>query len=306
MARKQEIGIDYFPLNTTITNHPKIKLLINDVGPVGFWVLNCIWCEAYRLKGYYFDARDEDELILFASDTCKQQLEVVLAVINACVKRKIFNKEIYDKHGILTSRRMQTNYLEATSRRKDPPQIRPDLYLQSVEKNVGVNIIDENVDRNTKNVDMNDENVDSGTQSKLNKSRVNEIKLNESKGENETIPPELFKKLSAWIRQPKYIQKFYPQESVRFENDLIKWQEANDITKDLIEKDPEANRRNNEQIKILFKRHMGYDMTAQIEDCYTHYQARNFMIDGQPINNWTSVLSGWMKRRGNFQRSKAS
>lgn len=177
MARKPEAGVSYYPLNTDHPQHPKIKLLINDTGATGYMVYQFILAEGYRKEGYFFNASDPDTLTLFALDVCKQSVEAVNAIIEACLRRKLFDRDLYEKHKILTSHRMQSNYLEATKRRKEPGRIRRSFVISMDHAKHGEIINDdtspENVRNNSENVNMNIENVDRGTQSKVNKSKVN-------------------------------------------------------------------------------------------------------------------------------------
>ena len=119
MARKAEVGIEYFPVNTDIIHNQKVKLVVAEFGSKTTWaVLLPLYCKIYREKGYWIDWLNEDAKLLFAQDECKLEKSVVDEVVKGCIKRSLFDKGVFDAFGVLTSDRIQENYFEATARRK--------------------------------------------------------------------------------------------------------------------------------------------------------------------------------------------
>ncbi len=117
MARKAETGIEYFPMNADVIHNPKIKLLVAEFGSKTTWaVLLPLYCKIYREKGYWIDWLDDDSKLLFAQDECKLELSVVNEFVNGCIRRSLFNKGVFESFGILTSDRIQENYLAAKKR----------------------------------------------------------------------------------------------------------------------------------------------------------------------------------------------
>jgi len=194
MARKAESGIDYFPINTDIIHNPKVKLVVAEFGSKTTWaVLLPLYCKIYREKGYWIDWSDEDSKLLFAQDECKLELTVVNEVVQGCVRRFLFNKEVFDMFGVLTSDRIQENYIEATSRRKNVEIIEDFLV-----KNDSANIKRENVNIIPLNVNIISKKVDTGTQKKKEK----EKEIQKEKEIASQHPPEVlesFKKFNEWI-----------------------------------------------------------------------------------------------------------
>jgi hypothetical protein len=182
MARKPEVGISYFPLNSDIVHNQKIKLVISEFGPKAWAVIVPLFCKIYREKGYYIDWTDEDMKLLFAQDDCKCELSFVNEVAARCVKRGVFNEAVFNSFGVLTSDRIQENYLEAKRRSKEV-ELWSDLTL--IDINVYTNAI--NVDGNPKNVTINP------------KKKRKENKPEES---NDTHTPEeleLWKQFQSWL-----------------------------------------------------------------------------------------------------------
>lgn len=88
------------------------------MGTDAYWVWSCLNSVSYKKRGYYFDLNDKDDLLLFAEDTCKKPVEFVLEVIQCCVSRGLYDNDLYRDYKILTSDRMQDNYLLATAERR--------------------------------------------------------------------------------------------------------------------------------------------------------------------------------------------
>ena len=192
MARKAEVGIEYFPVNTDIIHNQKVKLVVAEFGSKTTWaVLLPLYCKIYREKGYWIDWLNEDAKLLFAQDECKLEKSVVDEVVKGCIKRSLFDKGVFDAFGVLTSDRIQENYFEATARRKSVEFISEFLIENN---NVNINrenvcIIDLGVNIITKKVDINPQ-----------KKKENK---NEKERENEsgftTEQKDLFKRFTDWI-----------------------------------------------------------------------------------------------------------
>lgn len=185
MSRKAEAGISYFPLNTDIIHSNKIKLIVSEFGARAWAVIIPLLCKVYRDKGYYIDWADEDMKLLFAQDECRCDLSFVNEVVSRLIKRGVFNEPVFSSFGILTSDRIQENYLEAKKRSKEV------VIFEDV------TLIDINVYTNCKSVDGNPKNVNTSTQNKV-KGRI--------KGKGEHAPPantkdeiDLFKNFKDWI-----------------------------------------------------------------------------------------------------------
>lgn len=168
MARNAEAGIDYFPMNTDIIHNPKVKLVVAEFGPKAWAVLLPLYCKIYREKGYWIDWYDEDSKLLFAQDDCKTDLATVREIVNGCIRRFLFDKEVFDMFGVLTSDRIQENYLEATKRRQSVDLISEFLVINNI-KSDNVNII-------ALNVDIIQKKVNTGTQNKGEENKIKKIK----------------------------------------------------------------------------------------------------------------------------------
>ena len=116
MARKPKIGIDYFSHDVDTISDRKIRLLKSKHGILGYAVYMRLLEEIYKEHGYYMTV-DEDNMLIFADEN-KMEYDKTMDVVNDCIKYELFSEKLYKKHKILTSRRIQENYLTACERRK--------------------------------------------------------------------------------------------------------------------------------------------------------------------------------------------
>lgn len=142
-------GIDYFPLDVTLDS--KMELIEAEFGLTGFGVIVHLLQEIYGKAGYYIEWTNEVAL-LFARKVGLGG-SVVSEIVEASIRRGMFDRKLYDEYQVLTSKGIQKRYFEAVSRRK---QLEVDfnillvdctLFLKSVDiKRVNVNILSENAD----------------------------------------------------------------------------------------------------------------------------------------------------------------
>ena len=119
MATKERLrknDLDYFPLEININQDSKILLLESKFGLEGFAVLIKLYIKIYGDKGYYCEW-NEVEKLLFAR-MLGIDVDRLDEIISNCIKFKIFDKKIYEKYSILTSKGIQERFFFITSRRK--------------------------------------------------------------------------------------------------------------------------------------------------------------------------------------------
>lgn len=158
-------GIDYFPLDVALD--AKFELIEAEFGLTGFGVVVHLLQEIYGKAGYYIEWTEEVAL-LFARKVGLGG-SVVSEIIEASIRRGMFDKEKYDKYHVLTSKGVQKRYFEAVSRRK----------VLSVDYNillVNVAQICPNANIQAENVNIFSKNDDIEKQSKVEKSRVEKSK----------------------------------------------------------------------------------------------------------------------------------
>lgn len=169
MARPIKEGIDYFSVDCQFSDEE--KLIIAEFGLKGAGVLYGLKAKIFGGKGFY-TKWDDDVALLFARDY-SAGVDVVKEVVSACIRRGIFDRDMFDRYGILTSEDIQGRYADATERRISQ-KIDGRYLLIPIPSNW------EDVNINPINVDNNAENDDKSTQSKLNETTLDNTKLNNS------------------------------------------------------------------------------------------------------------------------------
>lgn len=150
-----QTGLKFFPLDTVFDD--KIKFIEAEFNYVGFVVVVKLLQKIYREEGYYCEWND-DVALLFASEEAKASIGVVSEIVKACIRRKLFDKKLYDEFGILTSAGIQKRFLASTTRRVTVEIEKSYLLVDATQISKNVNIISGNVYRNAKNVDRKKQN----------------------------------------------------------------------------------------------------------------------------------------------------
>jgi len=157
MARKIKIGLDYFPHSCSLDDELEYIIAIHK--EVGYYVYFRLLERIYNNLGYYINW-DKKNIALF-SNSINVDINKVNDVINDCLSEHLFDKLLNKKYNILTSKGIQQRYFEAIDRRKEAEIIKEYILLN-----------DDYI--NKVNVVINWLNVDKSTQSKVEKSKVEE------------------------------------------------------------------------------------------------------------------------------------
>ena len=94
----------------------KLELFIAENGAEGFGILVILWRLIYKEEGYYIKC--DNDLVLRIRRASLSHTETIENVISNALKRGIFDKDMHENHGILTSGGIQRRYLTITERRK--------------------------------------------------------------------------------------------------------------------------------------------------------------------------------------------
>lgn len=160
-------GIDYFPLDVTLDE--KFELIEAEFGLTGFGVVVKLMQKIYGGQGYYVEWTKEVAL-LFAKRIGLGG-NAVSEIVSASIARGIFDKTLYEKYQILTSKGIQKRYFEAVGRRKSVEVESAYLLVDVTHFSKNVNILCKNADIFTKNAYI-------SQQSRVKESRVKESKVN--------------------------------------------------------------------------------------------------------------------------------
>lgn len=134
MARPIKDGVDYFPLDVNFLFDDKIRLLKAEFGAKGVIIFIALLCEIYRESGYYKVWSEESCYLMADTVGCGMLPKEVARVVQGCVDRGIFDHEIYQKFGILTSAGIQRRYIRAVCKRDEITLISEYLLLDVTSK----------------------------------------------------------------------------------------------------------------------------------------------------------------------------
>lgn len=177
-------GIPYFPLDCELDS--KFELIEAEFGLQGFAVVVKLLQRIYGGEGYYCEWTNEVALLFAKRNSTGGS--VVSEIVSASIKRGIFDKDMFERYGILTSKGIQQRYLKAVDRRKQVKIKKQYLLVECVILPKNVCVIEENVNIFQKNADISQQR------------KGEESKGKESKGDTMCahVPFEDF-----WILYPK-------------------------------------------------------------------------------------------------------
>lgn len=109
MARPIKQGLDYFPLDVDFFNDDKIQLIEAEFGIKGTYIAIRLLTKIYS-EGYYVEYSEllKNKLARVGD----LNLCLIDEVVNKLVKYDFFDKDIFRKHNMLTSKTIQKNWVK--------------------------------------------------------------------------------------------------------------------------------------------------------------------------------------------------
>ncbi len=120
MGRQIKKGIDYFSHDVSMKEDIKIKLLRAKFGLTGYAVYNLLLEDIYK-NGYFLEL-NEDYILIFCDDN-NLDAEQFYLMIDFMISRQLFSEIVYKNEKILTSKRIQSDFLHATTKRTEKTKI---------------------------------------------------------------------------------------------------------------------------------------------------------------------------------------
>ncbi|MGJ1009073.1 Lin1244/Lin1753 domain-containing protein [Enterococcus casseliflavus] len=182
MARPTKKGLDYFPLDVDFLSDLKVRRIIKACGKEAVHILVALLANIYRDEGYY--VLWDDDLAFLVADEVGTKEGTVEELVRKAVQVKFFEKDIFDKYSVLTSKGIQNRYILATKERKKVELEFKYLLTNEVNRS--------NILINGRNNSVNQGN---NQQSKVKESKEKEIKEDATAGESASL--ETFQKL--WL-----------------------------------------------------------------------------------------------------------
>ncbi len=109
MARQYKPGLSYFQADTDKYSNMKIKRLKHIHGGIGIAVYDYLLHEIYRSDGYFLKL--DENMIFDAAIYWNIEEKTIIEIIKFCLDVELWNKNIYTKHSILTSKNIQERYI---------------------------------------------------------------------------------------------------------------------------------------------------------------------------------------------------
>lgn len=131
MPTPKKEGLEHVPLDPAFFDDQKIKLLdgkFENDGPLFFLKLLCLISK----KGYFIHW-DEETMDEYATIE-KKDSERLNAILQYLLKRGLFDKGIYDKYRVLTSKGIQERFFDIVSRRAEIKVVRKYLVIKLTPK----------------------------------------------------------------------------------------------------------------------------------------------------------------------------
>jgi len=169
MARPQKIGLDYFPVDTNISDDDKIFYIESEHGIVGFGVFIKLLTKIY--DNSYFIEWNKFRQNVFARKF-NVDINIVSDVVDVALECGLFDEKLYKNYTILTSSAIQNRYLKAVSRRSNVDLVE-EFCLIDINEHSNITLAGVNVYNNYNSALIN---VDIGTQRREQDSKEQESK----------------------------------------------------------------------------------------------------------------------------------
>jgi len=163
MSRPLKQGIDYFPIDVGFLKDVKIRKIKLACGTSSPAILIALLSNIYCDNGYYIEW-DDDMPFLIADEVGVSEGAVSETVIKA-VQVGLFDKNIFERFRVLTSKGIQKRFVKAVERRNTIEIAIEYLLLEEKDINDNINLV---------NVYINSVNADRSTQSKVKESKIKE------------------------------------------------------------------------------------------------------------------------------------
>ena len=231
MGRKSKKGLDYFSLVTKFSD--SVKLCAYEAGGISICVLIELWQNIYANHGYYTEFTDDHKILFINSSMAKISSDEFDKILNVFFKRGVFDKEMFEKHQILTSDSVQERYFEACNvSKRTNVLVYSEYLLIHVDEKYKNNLIIQNrlgineykLGINTDLLGINTEeipiNSEESAQSKEKKSKVNKNYNNEPN----------FEKLESttFIPETKYTEDEVVEKFKNYKDEFLNQSIAND------------------------------------------------------------------------------
>jgi len=146
MAGKAKKGLDYAGWSVHIFDgDTKIDKLIEAQGWIGFSIYFYLCQMAYKFDGYFYRWSYDDSATTARRMGGGVRSETVKQTVRLCLQIGLFDKRLFDRDGILTSRGIQRRFCDVVLRSRRRRIVQSNYWLLSEEESCGLEVCaDEN------------------------------------------------------------------------------------------------------------------------------------------------------------------
>lgn len=110
-------GLSYFSVDVNFFESEKMLVIVNDFGFEAVVMTLKLYSQIYK-SGFFIKWNDKISKILSASIHSSFGAKELQKLVLALVEEEVFDKTLFEKYQILTSREIQLNYFSVTAKRK--------------------------------------------------------------------------------------------------------------------------------------------------------------------------------------------
>lgn len=110
-------GLSYFSVDVNFFESEKMLVIVNDFGFEAVAMTLKLYSQIYK-SGFFIKWNDKISKILSASIHSSFGAKELQKLVLALVEEEVFDKTLFEKYQILTSREIQLNYFSVTAKRK--------------------------------------------------------------------------------------------------------------------------------------------------------------------------------------------
>lgn len=119
MARPPKEGIDYSEWDVDIFEDHKIDALMDATGCCGFVIFFYLCQRIYGTHGYYLPWSCKNAATVARRVGAEATADLVCKTVTICLEEGLFDKDMFDTYGILTSAGIQKRFTRVIPKRSD-------------------------------------------------------------------------------------------------------------------------------------------------------------------------------------------
>lgn len=141
MGRPYRQGLDYSEWDVRIFEDPKIDKLLDSQGADGFLIYFYLCQMAYAGTGYYLPWSYDD-----AASTARRAgaagigSSTVVNTVNLCLRIGLFDRSLFEGHGVLTGRGLQKRFARVLPKRTNK-QVVAEYWLLNARESAGAVLV---------------------------------------------------------------------------------------------------------------------------------------------------------------------